>query len=131
MKLLIKSSALEVVAPLSRREQRALDLAENTIAKGLKAFVAVGLALLEIRDRKLYRAGYDNFETYCAVRWQMSRPRAYQLCNAAEVIGDLSTKVYKIGLLPEHETHIRPLTRLKDPAQRRQAWKLAVKNGGH
>ena len=39
-----------IVERLSASEQRALQRAEVTIAKGMKAFVAVGLALKAIRD---------------------------------------------------------------------------------
>src|SRR5208283_2129370 len=51
-------------ASLTTREQRELGRAEHTIAKGLKAFLAVGMALKEIRDKRLYRQHYDTFEDY-------------------------------------------------------------------
>jgi len=36
----------------------------------LQAFVEVTTALLEIRDRRLYKqAGHDTFEEYCQKRW--------------------------------------------------------------
>jgi hypothetical protein len=111
---------------LTTREQRALGRAEVTIARGLKSFLEVGLALTEIRDKRLYRQQYDTFEEYCARRWELSRPRAYQLCAASEVVAHLSTNV-DIRLLPESEAQARPLTRLKDPAQWRRAWRAAVK----
>ena len=100
---------------LSAIEQRALQRAESTIAKGMKAFVAVVLALKEIRDRRLYRDRYSTFQEYCARRWELSRPRAYELCAAAEVVEDLSA-IADIPLLPENEAQTRPLTRLKNPA---------------
>jgi hypothetical protein len=113
-------------AALTTREQRELGRAERTIARGLKSFLAVGMALKKIRDERLYRQQYDTFEQYCIVRWELSRPRAYQLCAASEVMADLST-IVDIGLLPESEAQTRPLTRLKDPAQWRRAWDTAVK----
>ena len=42
-------------------------------------FIEVGKALLAIRDAKLYRKTHKTFEAYCRDRWEMSRPRAYQL----------------------------------------------------
>jgi|GEM_PF-1417061 len=116
----------ELVERLSAREHRALQRAEGTIAKGMRAFVAVGLALMEIRDRRLYREHYGTFEEYCFRRWEISRPRGYELCAAAEVVEDLSA-IADIRLLPENEAQTRPLTRLKDPAQWRRAWSMAVK----
>ncbi len=114
-----------IVERLSASEQRALQRAEVTIAKGMKAFVAVGLALKEIRDQRLYRQQYDTFGEYCAERWELSRPRAYQLCAASQVVADLSTNV-DIRLLPESEAQARSLTRLKEPEHRKRAWELAL-----
>ena len=84
------------------------------------------MALKEIRDRRLYRQQYDTFEEYCFQRWDVSRPRAYELCAASEVVADLSA-IADIRVLPENEAQARPLTRLKDPAQWRRAWEAAVK----
>jgi hypothetical protein len=120
-----RQTPVELVERLSAGEQRALQRAEVTIAKGLRAFVTVGLALKEIRDRRLYRGQYGTFEEYCARRWEISRPRGYELCAAAEVVKELSA-IADIGSLPENEGQTRPLTRLKDPAHRRRAWQTAV-----
>jgi hypothetical protein len=113
-------------ASLTTREQREFARAERTIARGLKSFLTVGAALLAIRDNRLYRQHYDTFEEYCIRRWELSRPRAYELCAASEVVADLSANA-DIPMLPENEFQTRPLTRLKDPAQRRRAWNAAVK----
>jgi len=110
---------------LTTRERHKLTRAERTIAKGLKSFWEVGMALKAIRDQRLYRQRYGTFEEYCAARWDLSRPRAYQLCAASDVVADLSTNVDKKPL-PESEAQARPLTRLKQPNQRRQAWDFAV-----
>jgi len=40
-------------ASLTTREQRDLGRAERTIARGLNSFLAVGMALKEIRDNRL------------------------------------------------------------------------------
>jgi hypothetical protein len=104
---------------------RDFERAERTIAKGLKSFLEVGLALKDIRDKRLYRQLYRTFEEYCARRWDFSRPRAYELCAASEVVADLSANA-DIKLLPENEAQARPLTRLKEPEQRRRAWRTAI-----
>ncbi len=75
---------------LTSREQRAFEQAERKIARGLKSFLEVGLALKEIKDKRLYRQEYDTFQEYCDKRWELSRPRAYELCAASEVVADLS-----------------------------------------
>ena len=46
-------------ASLTTREQRDFARAERTIARGLKSFLEVGLALKEIRDKRLYRQRYN------------------------------------------------------------------------
>lgn len=109
---------------LTSREQREFKRAELAIAKGLKSFLEVGMALKEIRDKRLYRQQYDTFEEYCIVRWELSRPRAYELCAASEVMTDLSANA-DIGLLPENEAQARPLTRLKVVEDRQRAWAMA------
>jgi len=113
-------------AVLSTRELRQFERAERTIAKGLKSFLEVGMALKEIRDSRLYRQLYATFEEYCVSRWELSRPRAYELCAASEVVSDLSA-IADIRLLPENEAQARPLTRLKALKHRKRAWLLALK----
>jgi hypothetical protein len=49
-------------ASLTTREQRNFARAERTIATGLKSFLAVGMALKEIRHKRLCRLQYDMFE---------------------------------------------------------------------
>lgn len=99
---------------------------ERVIEKGLDTFVEVGKALLEIRDSRLYRQeGHSTFEDYCHNRWRkrISRPRAYQLIEAAQVVENLSTVVDK---LPQNEWQARELSEL-EPEQQRQVWSEAVK----
>lgn len=95
---------------------------EATIERGMQTFVEVGLALMEIRDGRLYRAEYGTFEEYCRDRWGISRPRAYQLIDAAVVTTELSTIV---DTLPATESQARPLAAL-EPEQQREAWERAV-----
>jgi hypothetical protein len=101
---------------------RTLAYYEQIIAEGLRTFIAVGQALLAIRDQQLYRPSYPTFEFYVHERWQMSRPRAYQLMDAAQVVDAVSTTV---DILPTNEAQARPLTRLP-PEQQRKVWREAV-----
>ena len=52
---------------------------EQALEKGIENFVDAGNALSEIRDKRLYRFGFDTFEDYCQKRWQLSRSYAYRL----------------------------------------------------
>ena len=113
----------QTLPALTTREQRELGRAERTIARGLKSFLAVGMALKEIRDKRLYRQHYDTFEEYCIRRWDFSRIRAYQICAASEVVADLST-VVNIPL-PGNEAQARPMACLKTAKHRRRAWRMA------
>ena len=99
---------------LDATERTDLANCEEVIDKGLRTFVEVGTALLTIRDRRLYRAQHGTFEDYCQGRWGMSRPRAYQMIDAATVVGNLSTIVDKF---PTTESQARPLTQLPPEAQ--------------
>jgi hypothetical protein len=110
----------------------AFEHAEEVVRAGLETFVEVGQALLSIRDGRGYRlVGYTAFEDYCRERWQISRSRAYQLIDAAEVASILSTMVDN----PATERQVRELTPLlrSDPEAIPEVWKEAVETApnGH
>jgi hypothetical protein len=107
---------------LTTGEQAELERHEAIIEKGLRTFVEVGDALLSIRDGRLYRERNGTFEAYCQERWGISRPRAYQLMDAAKVTANLSTIVDN---LPANEAQVRPLARL-EPEEQAGAWGRAV-----
>jgi DNA repair exonuclease SbcCD ATPase subunit len=107
---------------LSPDEQIELEECEAIIERGLQTFYEVGAALLRVRELRLYRIGHSSFEAYCAERWGISRPRAYQFIEAAEVRSNLSTIV---DTLPMTESQARPLARL-EPDQQREAWQQAL-----
>jgi hypothetical protein len=113
---------MDLELSLTLTEATQLARLEETIERGLKTFVDVGNALLEIRDKRLYRVEHGTFEDYCRERWAISRPRAYQLIEAAEAVNGLSTIV---DILPANESQARPLTQL-EPEQQREAWARAV-----
>lgn len=96
---------------------------ELIVETGLTVFVAVGNALLEIRDSRLYRQNYRTFEAYCRDRWGMVRRNADRLIQAAEVAENLGP----IGLIPQTESQARPLTRL-EPEVQREVWQAVVES---
>jgi hypothetical protein len=107
------------------KDKTALERLEGVIKTNIGAFYEVGRALMEIRDKELYKlkytGAYQTFEQYCKEVWDMSRPRAYQLIDAAEVKNNLSTIV---DIPPATESQTRPLSKL-EPDQQREAWQKA------
>jgi hypothetical protein len=104
---------------LTKEEQHELERCEVVIKQGLETFIEVGQALMTIRDKRLYRLEYTRFEDYCRDRWGMTRMRASQLINAADVIDNLNVNH---GLqTPTSERQARPLTKL-EPEIQREAW---------
>ena len=107
---------------LSPREVQTLEHYEQIIAQGIKTFVQVGHALLTIREQRLYRESYTTFEDYCRQRWDLSRPYAYQLIEASQVVNRVSAIA---DIVPVNESQARPLTRLP-PAQQVEVWQEIV-----
>jgi hypothetical protein len=95
--------------PVTTTPAHSLDELERIVNKGLGTFIEVGLALVEIRDRRLYReAGYTAFERYCRERWGWSRQHAYRLIDGAQV----AALVSPIGDTPANESQARELAPL-------------------
>lgn len=104
---------------------------EGVIREGLDTFYEVGKALMEIKERGLYKAVCSTFEAYVQIRWKMSRSRADQHIDAAATVLllDRPTATATIVALPENEAQVRPLTTL--PAEKRaEAWTEAVEESG-
>ena len=111
---------------LSTQEVDEFATCERIIERGLRTFLDVGVALLKIRDLRLYRVDYATFEEYYRDRWSLERSQVYRLMDAAEVTRNLQNSPMGEFPLPANERQARPLVRLKDPAQQREAWHQAV-----
>jgi hypothetical protein len=107
---------------LPAAEQAGLVQHEAVIERGIKTFYEVGIALADIRSRKLYRADYSTFEEYAEKRWQMTRSRAYQMIDAAGVV---STIVDTELPPPANEGQARELGRVPEP-ERAAVWAETV-----
>ncbi|MFC4536918.1 hypothetical protein [Sphaerisporangium dianthi] len=91
--------------------------------------LTAGPALKEIRDNGLYKtAGFSSFERYVADRWDMSRPRAYQLIDSVRamkwlegVTGEVPNERQLRAILPVGDAH--------GAAAAQQVWKLAEERG--
>lgn len=78
-------------AELTLEENTKLDWLEGVIEKGKKTFIDVGMALTEIRDKRLYRKSFNTFEAYCQERWGFSRQFASLQIQSAEIASSLSS----------------------------------------
>jgi hypothetical protein len=97
-------------APLTATETTRLKGLEDEIAFNAVAFVTVGLALMEIRDGRLYRTTYSTFEAYCVERWDFQRDYADRQIKGAKVQAALTP----IGVTLPNEGTARQLTGLLD-----------------
>lgn len=113
---------MNMEAVISRNTED-LDRLEGIIKTNIGAFYEVGRALMEIRDKSLYKdvLGFDTFEAYCKERWDFTGRYARDLMASTRVIENIGSGT----IVPATETQARPLARL-EPEQQRQAWKQAV-----
>lgn len=110
---------------LSVSEITTLGRLEKTIDKGMTSFLEVGNALMEIRDKRLYRDRHGTFEAYCQERWGLGRRQANNLIAAAEVVGGLGSALPK----EERPSSVRQAIPLKKlpPSEAPAAWQEIVK----
>ena len=99
---------------------------EAAIEANQRSFYALGKALEEIRDHRLYRAiGFDRFEDYVKSRWDMGISHSYRLMDAFKVVENLSP----IGeVLPTNEAQARCLTKL-DRFDQQEVWRAFLASG--
>jgi hypothetical protein len=94
-------------------ERNKLRKLEVVVAEGITSFLAVGEALKEIRDLKLYRESHKTFEKYVDQKWGMQKSQAYRLIDASVVSQNLSPMGDKNERVAEITTE-RQLRELKD-----------------
>jgi hypothetical protein len=80
---------------------------------------------MEIRDTRLYRQTHPTFEAYVQSVLALSRPRAYELIDSAQVMVDLSG-IPDIPRLPINEAQATELRRWKTPEERVAKWKTVL-----
>lgn len=140
-----KPVSVEVVESqeLTEDEQR---LRLHLERKVERAFYEAGKALMELRDKLLFRNTHKTFEEYCRDRFGFERRHPKRLIDAAIVVDNLSqmcpiwtqneTELTTellcpngTQILPTNECQVRPLTKL-EPEQQQQAWQQAVEVAG-
>lgn len=94
---------------------------EQRIERGLKSFIDVGEALATIHNGYLYRATHTTFEDYCRERWNLSRPRAYELMAAADVVSGMPDTEVQIS----NARQANALSAVPE-AERAEVWDAAV-----
>jgi hypothetical protein len=102
-----------------------------------RAFYEAGKALMELRDRRLYRSTHKTFEEYCRDRFGYTRMAASYKIAAATVIDNLTTNGLQneemstngLQILPTSERQVRPLSKL-EPSQQLDVWQTAVEEAG-
>jgi hypothetical protein len=87
---------------LTPAESETLDRLEAIAHDGLGAYVQVGDALTEIRDRQLYRDAYPSFEAYVRDRWGVEIPSGHPV--SAEVATPPDTIAMPTAELPPLRT---------------------------
>ena len=108
------------------RDAKRLEELEAVIKRDLESFYEVGRALVEIREKGLYKikngGAYKTFKEYAKETWDMSNRHAERLIAASGVIDNLRP----CGrVLPATEYHARHLTKLTEDKQG-AAWEMAL-----
>jgi hypothetical protein len=107
---------------LTTLESEHLAALESVVREGQDTFVRVGIALMEIRDRKLYRAGFKTFDAYCEATFGWSSSYGRRLVKAAEV-----AKSVPIGTVL-NEAQARALAEV-EPEKRLEVLRSAAASG--
>nr|NJM04895.1 hypothetical protein [Desulfobacula sp.] len=94
---LIRAGA-DIKEALTDEEKSLFGACEQAIEADLKGFLAVGRALADIRDNRLYRETHKAFQKYCKDRWDISRAYADRQINSFETFALLEQKMTPIGV---------------------------------
>ena len=122
---------------LSEEEVRDLLHLERRVER---SFYECGKALMELRNRRLYRSTHRTFEDYCHDRFGFTHRNVNYLIAGSMVVDNLKegtngsqihdeTETNCSQILPANERQVRPLTKL-EPDQQRQVWQLSVEEAG-
>src|SRR3990167_618191 len=93
---------------LTVTEQTQLDYYEEIIERGKLVFFQVGMALMTIRDERLYRGTHTTFERYCQERWGFSRRYANMLVDASDVVNNILPEDGEMSTIVDKPQAARP-----------------------
>ncbi|MBD2438826.1 hypothetical protein [Nostoc sp. FACHB-110] len=129
--VIVEVAAVEV-PELTQEEQHLRTALEQKVET---AFYEAGKALIELRDRRLYRSTHKTFEEYCKDRFGYSRDAAYLKMSATSVYENLQKHLPTNGRqipLPSSERQLRSVAKAElEPAQQATAWQQAVIEAGN
>ncbi|MHC5762645.1 hypothetical protein [Nostoc sp.] len=127
----ITVTAVEVTE-LTQKEQSLRLHLEHRVER---AFLEAGQALMELRDRRLYRSTHRTFEEYCRERFNYSRDAAYLKISATVVYENLQKFLPTNGRqipMPTNERQLRFLAKAElEPAVQADVWQQAVEQAGN
>ncbi len=115
-----EAAATASMAPLTADEKVRYTELDQRVVKGLQSFAdEVADALLEIKNKNLWRAEFKNWGAYCTARLEMSRSHADRLAGFAAWRGKFKKaqaegKVKKDIEPPRSEGALRPLMSIPD-----------------
>jgi hypothetical protein len=115
---------------LTINEKNELETLEGIIGRSIGSFIAVGNALLTIRDQRLYRGDFKTFKDYCNDKWGMGKAHANRLISGSRVAANLAPRgdlCAPCEIQPTNEAQVRPLTIL-EPGQQCEVWEEAVRS---
>src|SRR5690349_8570466 len=109
--------------PMTAHETMAFERFCEVVDEHIDKFIAVGEALANIKNGRLYRAKYPGctFEQFVEERWGKSRQWAYQQISARAVAMELGETV-KVP----NERIARALLPLDDPDSKKVALSIAI-----
>ena len=102
---------------MKSKKEIELNILEDVISNGLDMYVKVGDALLLIKSKKLYKKGYQTYDNYCRIRWNMSPQHCNRLIDASKIAKKMLSRGEKD--LPKTENQLRALASAEDPIE---AW---------
>jgi hypothetical protein len=118
----LELAPVEVLEELTYDEQRDRHRLELRVER---AFYEAGLAIKELRDRRLYRSTHPNdFIGYCRDRFGKTKQAVNYLIAAADIYENLTT-TNCCRVLPTSEGQVRSLSGL-EPEQQVEIWQQAV-----
>jgi len=86
---------------------------------GLATFIDVGNALREIRQNELYIESHSSFESFVKDRFELSKSRAYQFIDAAEIESSI-----ECDQKPKNESQYRELAKVPEESVS-EVWNMA------
>ena len=112
--------------PPTAKEKAEFKRLDKIVKKGVKGYMEAGAALIEIREKNLWRVGsYKSWEDYCLNVAAMSRVHAHRLMKASSCVEEMQ-QISNLRVIPQVESQVRPLFRLGNIEDRIAAWDAAI-----